>query len=41
VKARIEAIADLIGSVDMLPADSSGRKKARLGRTGYGRPRSR
>jgi hypothetical protein len=35
------AIADLIGSVDGLPADLSGQKKAYLKSTGYGRKRAR
>jgi len=35
------AIADLVGSVDGLPADLSGRKKAYLKTTGYGRKRAR
>jgi hypothetical protein len=35
------AIADLIGSVDGLPADLSARKKAYLRSTGYGRKRPR
>ncbi len=34
------AIADLIGSVDSLPADLSKRKKHHLRATGYGRKRS-
>ena len=34
-------IADLVGSVDGLPADLSGRKKAYLRTTGYGRKRPR
>ena len=37
----IEAIADLIGSVDGLPADLSARKKQYLRATGYGRKRAR
>jgi hypothetical protein len=36
-----EAIADLIGSVDGLPADLSSRKKKHLVATGYGRKRHR
>jgi Arc/MetJ-type ribon-helix-helix transcriptional regulator len=36
-----EAIADLIGSVDGLPADLSARKKKYLDATGYGRKRPR
>lgn len=39
--APLEAIADLIGSVDGLPADLSGRKKDYLRTTGYGRKRPR
>jgi hypothetical protein len=35
------AIADLIGSVDGLPADLSARKKHYLRSTGYGRKRPR
>ena len=35
------AIADLIGSVDGLPADLSTRKKRYLRATGYGRKRLR
>ena len=35
-----EAIADLIGSVDGLPADLSARKKRYLRATRYGRKRS-
>ena len=35
------AIADLVGSVDRLPADLSRRKKAYLKATGYGRKRPR
>ncbi len=35
------AIADLIGSVDGLPADLSARRKRYLKATGYGRPRDR
>jgi hypothetical protein len=35
------AIADLIGSVDGLPADLSGQKKAYLKSTRYGRKRAR
>ena len=36
-----EAIADLIGSVDGLPADLSARKKEYLKSTGYGQKRTR
>jgi len=39
--AALDAIADLIGSVDDLPRDLSARKKKYLGLTGYGRNRSR
>jgi hypothetical protein len=39
--ASLEAISDLIGSVDGLPADLSARKKHYLKATGYGRKRSR
>lgn len=39
--AAASAIADLIGSVNGLPADLSARKKAYLEKTGYGRKRSR
>lgn len=35
------AIADLVGSVDRLPADLSERKKAYLKTTAYGRKRAR
>jgi hypothetical protein len=35
------AIADVVGSVDGLPADLSGHKKAYLRTTGYGRKRAR
>ena len=40
-KAAASAIADLVGSVDGLPADLSGQKKGYLKTTGYGRKRSR
>lgn len=36
-----DTIADLIGSVDGLPPDLSGRTKTYLGKTGYGRKRPR
>jgi hypothetical protein len=36
-----DAIADLVGSVDGLPADLSSRKREYLRATGYGRPRPR
>lgn len=39
--SAFHAIADLVGSVDGLPADLSARKKQFLKRTGYGRKRSR
>jgi Arc/MetJ-type ribon-helix-helix transcriptional regulator len=39
--ATLEAIADLIGSVNGLPADLSARKKAYLKATGYGQKRRR
>jgi len=37
----LDAIADLIGSVDGLPVDLSSRKKRYLKATGYGQKRSR
>jgi Arc/MetJ-type ribon-helix-helix transcriptional regulator len=37
----LDAIADLIGCVDGLPADLSVRKKAYLKSTGYGQGRAR
>jgi len=39
--AMLDAIADLIGSVDGLPGDLSTRKKEYLEATGYGRKRRR
>ena len=39
--ASLEAIADLIGSVDGLPSDLSTRKRAYLRVTGYGEKRPR
>ena len=39
--ARLNLIADLIGSVDGLPADMSGKKKRYLKTTGYGKKRAR
>jgi Arc/MetJ-type ribon-helix-helix transcriptional regulator len=39
--ASFDAIADLVGVVDSLPADLSARKKKHLQATGYGRKRSR
>lgn len=40
-RRALDAIADLIGSVDGLPADLSARKKQYLLATGYGRKRHR
>ena len=40
-RAALDAIADLIGSVDGLPADLSGQKKRYLRISGYGRKRPR
>ena len=37
----LDAVADLIGSVDQLPPDLSARKKEYLRSTGYGRKRPR
>lgn len=37
----LEAIADIVGSVDGLPADLSARKKAYLKSAGYGQKRRR
>jgi Arc/MetJ-type ribon-helix-helix transcriptional regulator len=39
--ASLNAIADLIGSVDNLPADLTARKKQYLQDTGYGQKRPR
>ena len=39
--APLEAMADLVGSVDDLPADLSERKKAYLKASGYGQKRHR
>ncbi len=39
--AALDAIADLVGSVDGLPPDLSRRKKAYLKRTGYGQKHHR
>lgn len=39
--APLQAVADLIGSVDGLPDDLSGRRKVYLKTTGYGRKRAR
>jgi Arc/MetJ-type ribon-helix-helix transcriptional regulator len=36
-----DSIADLVGSLDGLPADLSARRKAYLKATGYGRKRTR
>lgn len=38
---RLAAIADLIGSVEGLPTDMSGRRKRYLKTTGYGQKRPR
>ena len=38
--SSVDGIADLIGSVDGLPADLSGRKKHYLKATGYGQKRT-
>jgi len=40
-RAGVEAIADLIGTVDRLPGDLSARTKGYLKSTGYGRKRRR
>lgn len=39
--ACLDAIADLIGSVDGLPTELAGRKKEYLRTTGYGQKRAR
>jgi Arc/MetJ-type ribon-helix-helix transcriptional regulator len=39
--AQLDAVADVIGSVDELPHDLSARKKKYLRSTGYGNKRSR
>ena len=39
--SALDTIADLIGSVDGLPADLSARKKRYLKATGYGQKRAR
>jgi Arc/MetJ-type ribon-helix-helix transcriptional regulator len=39
--ALLDAIADLIGSVDRLPRDLSGRTRKHLKSTGYGDKRAR
>ena len=38
---RFDAISDLVGSVESLPANLSGRLKHHLAASGYGRDRSR
>jgi hypothetical protein len=40
-RSALATIADLIGSVDRLPADLSAQRKRHLKATGYGRKRSR
>ena len=40
-RAPLDAVADLIGSVDGLPADLSAHKKRYLRSTGYGQKRPR
>jgi Arc/MetJ-type ribon-helix-helix transcriptional regulator len=40
-RARLDAIADLIGSVEDLPADLSAERKRYLRTTGYGQKRAR
>jgi len=40
LSARLNLIADLIGSVDGLPADMSGRRKSYLKTMGYGKKRA-
>lgn len=40
-RAPLDAIADLVGSVEGLPADLSARKKAYLKAAGYGQKRGR
>jgi Arc/MetJ-type ribon-helix-helix transcriptional regulator len=40
-KASLDAVADLLGSVDGLPPDLSARKKRYLKATGYGRKHAR
>jgi Arc/MetJ-type ribon-helix-helix transcriptional regulator len=39
--ASLDAVADIIGSVDRLPRDLSGRTKKYLKTTGYGNKRTR
>ena len=41
LSGRLHLIADLIGSVDGLPAELSGKKKRSLKTTGYGKNRPR
>lgn len=41
VTGTLADIADVVGSVDQLPADASARKKHYLRVRGYGRPRHR
>jgi Arc/MetJ-type ribon-helix-helix transcriptional regulator len=40
-RTSFDAIADLVGSVDGLPADLTAKRKAYLTKTGYGRKRAR
>jgi len=40
-RSALDRIADLVGSVDGLPADLSARKKHHLRVTGYGRKHAR
>jgi len=40
-QSALDRIADLVGSVDGLPADLSARKKHHLRVTGYGRKHAR
>jgi Arc/MetJ-type ribon-helix-helix transcriptional regulator len=40
-RAPLDAIADVVGSVDGLPRDLSARTKKYLKSTGYSRPRTR
>ena len=40
-ESALDAIADLVGSVDGLPADLSARRKAYLAASGYGQKRRR
>jgi Arc/MetJ-type ribon-helix-helix transcriptional regulator len=40
-RAALDAIADVVGSVDWLPRDLSARTKKHLKSTGYGRQRTR